>query len=606
MSASAFARADLDIVLTLRSPFMFQGLRSPLLGIDVSHLRDEAGLPIIPGDQVRGVLRASAKLLGREAPAVLSADTLLAVFGPEATDTDDEVKVKRTKADRLSDLIVTDLVATSLTPWASGETTRIEIDDDLGAAKTGHIVVAELVAPFGDEIAFRGKATLFAPPGRITGIVSALSKALRLMPSIGAFKTAGFGEVIAEKSSIALNGAATDLSMPALPKPQPATGPLFYRVTFDRPLIVDAEWVADNAFEGAAVIPGAVFKGALAQRLRRGGIDPASLTFLSHLRFAHAFPEAEGGQIGGLALPLSLVAAAKDDKTVLLGDALDVPMGRGALLDKSAALFVPDWKAAFFSAAKAELGLPDDDEPRRIPRTHTAIDEHGAARDQMLFTTIARSHLDENKAGRRGWILRVDPATSMEGAALLALVEAGLDGIGKTNARATFEAIPSPPANAGAVAPMASRPRDFALVLRSPAMIVDPLAGRPIADLYRAYFATVCPEADLASFFAQQRMAGRYAAKHHRPYGGTYYPFVLTEPGSVFLLRAKPSLEGALRQRLESLLASGLPLTALGDAASPLDWRNCPYVPENGFGAFTADYLSKASHAALLGRVEHA
>lgn len=602
MSTGTCARAELEIVLTLRSPFIFQGLRSPLLGIDVAHLRDEAGRPIIPGDQVKGVLRASAKLLSTEAPGVLSPTTHAEVFGPEATDTDDEIKVKRTKADRLKDLIVPDLVAASLTPWAFDETTRIEIDDELGAAKTGQIVVAELVAPFGAEVAFKGRATLFASRGEVASIVAALSKALRLIPSIGAFKTAGFGEVVAEKSSIALIGTATDLLLPALPRSQSATGPRLYRVTFDRPLLVDAEWVADNAFEGAAVIPGAVFKGALAQRLRRGGLDPSSLTALSQLRLSHAFPEASG-RIGGLRLPLSLVAAAKDGN-ILLGDALDVPMGEGALLDNSAALFVPDWKDAFFTEAKSALGLPDYDEPRRIPRTHTAIDENGAARDQMLFTTIARSHL-ETAGQPRGWILRADPATSGEAAALITLMEDGLDGIGKTNARATFAAMPSPPADAGAVAPIAGRSGDFALVLRTPALIVDPLAGRPVTALYGDYFNGVLPDADLVSFFAQQRMAGRYAAKHHRPYGSTYYPFVLTEPGSVFLLRAKPSRESELQKKLEGLLQSGLPLTALSNA-SPLDWRNCPYVPENGFGAFTADHLSNASHASLLGRVAHA
>ena len=49
-------------------------------------------------------------------------------------------------------------------------------------------------------------------------------------------------------------------------------------------------------------------------------------------------------------------------------------------------------------------------------------------------------------------------------------------------------------------------------------------------------------------------------------------------------------LAGADRAQLEALMCSHLPLPDL-DGQRP-SWRTCPYVPENGYGAFRADHLS--------------
>jgi hypothetical protein len=75
-------------------------------------------------------------------------------------------------------------------------------------------------------------------------------------------------------------------------------------------------------------------------------------------------------------------------------------------------------------------------------------------------------------------------------------------------------------------------------------------------------------------------MAGGYLGTRRRAFGsGTYFPFVLTNEGSVFTLEI--SSEDA-RQALLHALRFGLPVPPFG--ARPLTWRNCPYVPENGYG----------------------
>ena len=99
-------------------------------------------------------------------------------------------------------------------------------------------------------------------------------------------------------------------------------------------------------------------------------------------------------------------------------------------------------------------------------------------------------------------------------------------------------------------------------------------------------------------FCASQHLAGGYLAYRYRPWGKTYHPFVVTDAGSVFLLR------GAPRSRLEALTISGLPLPVFEDAA-PLTWQNCPFTPENGFGAIRANHLATADELEWSCRVDH-
>ena len=179
-----------------------------------------------------------------------------------------------------------------------------------------------------------------------------------------------------------------------------------------------------------------------------------------------------GRRTGGLFLPLSLVAA-EGKSGVALGDALDVPDGMGALVEEKAGLFIPDWKDKHRDKAAAFFGTPKCHTPARIVRTHTAIDSDNVAADQMLFTTIARSNLDAALSPRPG-LVEIDMSKVKNGghaAALHALLDEGLDGIGKTSARATFTKIGSPK-GAAAVKPVQGSAGDFAVVLRTPALLL--------------------------------------------------------------------------------------------------------------------------------------
>jgi hypothetical protein len=273
MTVQPFSRIELELTLPVVSPCLFRGLPGKLMGLDASALRDEKGRPVIPGDQVRGCLRDAFEDLAA-AGADITADDLLDLFGRRSPS---ENEAGAANIPSRGWLNVSDLTAVGLDGSQPIETTRIAIDDRTGTAKEGMIQVLELVARFGTPVIFKGYATLFVPYGADNAWTKRIDQALKLVTAIGSVKSAGFGEVIDPSAKLQTSSVVT--IRPA----NPVTGSRRYRVTFDRPLLVDADLIADNAMAGSAVIPGAVFKGALAQALGYAGEDPEQGAYSSSL-----------------------------------------------------------------------------------------------------------------------------------------------------------------------------------------------------------------------------------------------------------------------------------------------------------------------------------
>lgn len=618
------------VTLWLRSPFLFRGLTAGLVGVDVAQLRDENGDPILPASQLRGMLREALRDLAT-AKAGITEQEIDDLFG-RASDDKEKGREKENKEGTTNDpmrgaILVGDLTAAAACMvrdadadadrWESlleplpeaGETTRIEIDDNFGSVKKGALQVLELVAPFGAAVRFCGHIVLFRPQKEAERYAELLDNALRLVASIGALKSPGFGEVIAERSSVTFT-RATSLALPDADKAGSLPDFLRLRVRFDRPLLVDAEKIAGNTFRGNHIVPGAVFKGALARRLELAGTVPSPGTpagkALSGLSVSHAFPESaeQPGRPYGLPLPLSLVAVNE----ATFADALLIDRGKGAMIDGKPAKFTGNWKAKWFGGALDLLGYPKDNEPPDLPRTHTAL-EDGVAKDQALFTTIARSVKD------RSWLLDIDLSglddalKSTAWALLQALEKDGLDGIGKTGAHASFERIhdakpPEPKPLHGK-----DKPNHYAIMLTTPTLMLDPAKlwndkGEWLQDFqdphnaYAAYWQWALPGAVMHGFFAEQSLSGGYLARRRRLYGaGTYFPFLLTKPGAVFLIETEKT------DRLAELCRLGLPVPDLAQTREPISWQTCPYLPENGYGRITADYLSKPAQFELTRRV---
>jgi CRISPR/Cas system CSM-associated protein Csm3 (group 7 of RAMP superfamily) len=595
MSADRLAYA---VSLVVRSPFLFRGLDGQLTGVDSAQLRDEMGHPIIPSDQIRGVMRDALEDIAT-ASTLPSGITIAGLFGAKS-DRNDEAS--SSNAPLRGSILFSDLTATSMVkdiasagntpgplPDHSVETTRIEIDDTTGAVADGMVQIVELVAPFGASVIFTGEIVVFRPKAEAANIASLLSKALACITSMGAFKTSGFGEIVGSHSTV------TFLHDKPLTLPTASAlslQPLRYRVTFDRPVLVDGNHLAENAFKGARIIPGGVFKGALARRLELSGLQPETGALgnaLARLRFSHAFPEAtRKGEITGLALPLSMVAACKQGEEPVFNDMFARASRTGDLLNDETPYFPGDWKYPWFPDAETLLGRFGGPDEEYQARTHTKIDrEKGVAEDEKLFTTIAHCARRRDGSGLFSWIMEVDPngSTTQETSSLIAALADGLDNIGKTGASATFEVLSSRSHHPKRVAGTANT---YAVMLATPALMFDPqiMSANPNPfTVYEAYWKAILPNAKLSDCRAEQGFAGGYQSRRHRMYGAnTYFPFILTLPGSIFLIETENFTA------LHELCRTGLPLPTIN--GKPLDWKNCPYVPENGYGQILADHLS--------------
>jgi CRISPR/Cas system CSM-associated protein Csm3 (group 7 of RAMP superfamily) len=591
-------RKAYTLKLVLKSPFMFEGVVNNRVGVDSAYVRGESGEPVIPASQVKGVLRDALEvLIGK----LLSAEDVALLFGSASANSG---AGEQDRPDRGLALFQ-DLSAVG--PLSTSETVRIEIDDETGTVKKGHLQIVELAAPFGQPVAFEGKLVIrYARGLDAARIEKAVRAALKLIPAIGAYKSAGFGEVVNEECSLTETTTAAGAAIDPAQAVRTA-----YHVTFDCPILVDTTRVADNHFKGAAIVPGSAIKGALAEQLALAGENPEDEgsklgEAISTLTVSHAFPiDAQGRELD-LPIPDSVFTcerASKDykgEKEHLFVDGILAPQpGMGLII--SGAVVAPDNVATGKDKDKqlfrAQFDRPSY-EPDWLVRTHIGMNEDRVgeriAREKRTFTAADEKLYSSQMVGTRNktWRIVVDPSRIEDkslAAKLMSMLEAGLDGIGRTAASATFKRS----ALSDQTMPEANV---VDILLLTPAVLFDPAeAGGQFAKArYKAYFQSQL-DVELVNFFARQSLAGQYPAMRRRPYGrNVYYPFVQTRPGAVFRLKVSGA-EG--RRKLGDALKFGLPVPPLG--GKPASWRTCPFVPENGFGRIALHRICQSEGVAV-------
>ncbi|MEZ5792195.1 MAG: RAMP superfamily CRISPR-associated protein [Nitratireductor sp.] len=175
---------ECSISLKLESPFLSAGLAAPAFGLDVTQLRDVSGRPIFPAGQIRGVIRNALQVLSDHGYA--GAVPVLGMFGDKDKEDSGEGEPGRM---RFRDLRATE-------PEEPQSNTRIRINETTGAVEQGHLLVTEIAWPIGKHVDFAGKVAFFAASGDDAKTIrTVLEKALKLVQSIGAFKTSGFGRI---------------------------------------------------------------------------------------------------------------------------------------------------------------------------------------------------------------------------------------------------------------------------------------------------------------------------------------------------------------------------------------------------------------------------
>ncbi len=602
-----------QIDLTLVAPFQTKATAAGEYGVDSPCARDHKGNFYIPGTLVKGKVReAWTWLRGWDVGVV---ETRIPTegqvddwFGLGTADAARPVDTAsgQTFLPSMGRVRFSDFACRTEQNKVARERlrVRIEIDDTKGCAGEGMLQVLETPFPTATSVAFSGIVTFDGSEQDARKFRQALDAGLRATTTLGAHRAIGFGRIekvaVAELSEAAKRGTARSACDWSLVHGNESS--VVLRLYTDDPLCLTERGSAANVFHSGTVIGGGMLKGALAAQIRRHhGVDPADRNasgalpmlrkYFSSVRFRQALPRTAEGRTHS-AIPQSIFTYKDAEDKV---HALDTVLNNVPPTDL-VPNFQHDWKAGDEDTVATlfpQIGL------KRELRVRTKISAaNRRAEDGLLFAY--ELVLPETEKGERvHWETTVDLPSGIPPVdrhqfwkELGEALGDGLASIGKTKARFTVKAAPA--TGTGAVV---SGGELVSLLFRSPALIGNPetIQGRSDHEALHGFYADYFGEASggtlvLQHFFAQQALMGgiyqyhrfqRAATNHH------YHPWLLTQPGSVFVFGALPGA-GAY---LESWLAGGLPLVGpmrafyglKGEDDSGDDWSVCPYVPANGY-----------------------
>jgi len=622
---------ELEVELIARAPLLSGGGGDGVRGLNKLFVRRSDGKIALNGSHIKGKLREAVKELSR--PLSISDENMIELFGTEES-TDNTSKETRDKADqkptvdyrkksalRFSDFIITNPTArTAGSPNQNLNQTRltkVRIDSTTGTSKEQALQMVENLFDSGTEVTVQGRISFIADEAQVASTAETLTKGLRWITALGSSKGSGFGRLERVKTRLVKNEALS-LTLPA-----DSSREFCLHFKFEDDLLIGGIKKATYFTESQNTIPGGVIKGSLSRFLNRlcgtlqdwtaintantavAGKYPLLANNFTAIRCSHAFPTAADNEHRPVTIPFSAVKL-KGESGVH-----DV-----ALLDDQAFIECPrkpdfqiNWKS--FGDAHQLFGWRF---PEITNKTRTAIHAKSKrAKDEHLYTFQYLTPFETGESAQQGcrkkikWIStltlpELDSAEEQQALAreLLDAIAQGWRCLGKRDARFNLS-IHTPPASAHHeyFAPHEpERESNLAVVvLQTDALLFD---GRRLAEhegaypnieeAYRQYWSeTTGGSCKLVRFFARQKFAGGFQAKNNFKLYDHYYPFVLTEAGSVFVLEMIDPEKA--NDELQSLSLNGLPLPSdimgwirkhsTDDAEA---WRKCPFVPENGYG----------------------
>jgi len=571
--------------ITLISPWSIPSSTTGAGKSDIVQMRNENDDLIIPATLLKGNLRGALTDLAGQLETIaldgtaMSTNTAIeCIFGCRSasqSSTGPATWQRANEPDRGA-LIFADLTCQQQPTKKENHAVRVEIDDTSGAAHDGHLVFIESPFAYGTPVDFKGEFVFFGSASKITAAQAAvlLERAAERLVAIGGMKSVGFGRVASfSVGTPTAKTAATPLA---------AANKLSLRYSIDRPFIVDRVHRSDNMSESSAIIPGAAIKAIIARSFENVGSAEANEDRLADLRISHAFPMRE--DFSPLApLPLSLAIAG--DRLVCHLDGASNILGNHR--------FQPDWKEGEETRVRKLLAqstghdLPEDlfIPPMKRSKTRTAIDTKTGG---SLYTEEEGGALFSESAvvpGEFLWhgeIEGPDPNYVGEVASLLAN---GVPGLGRTGAIISAKIERDKVGQAKTFEPSLS----IALTLKTDAYLftgedVRERSNEPdfVRQLYARYFAGHGLQLD--NFFASQRLLGGYLGLRYPVSDAGYEPWMVTNAGSVFALTLSDDT------LFDPNLLTHLPHVGPTDA----NWRNFPFLIENGFGACSVDVVDHA------------
>lgn len=429
--------------------------------------------------------------------------------------------------------------------------TRIAVGDKSASAVRGAWQVLEQTHRTGEKVEFQeaggrfATVELFASKKECKVFEAAFEQFKQAIVAIGANKGQGFGRVRATGLSLECKNH-TKLAIPNIGTSEHTS----FRVAFSisHPLLVEPEQYSGNLFRSSSSISGAVIKAAIAEfgeRVCSGKFQNEFGTSLAEMSIGNFSPFAGDGVSIPLVAGFDIVYSGKKKE---LCSVSDVP---------------PDDEITFFVDMKNKMKSEFIDiykphQPAWINRTRTQITAGAfTAEKHKLFNYQCVKSVGTQWQGRVE-LAKEDPKAVQ----LLEFLKAGYIQIGRLRSRITDASIREDQDNI----PTATPDKGFwRIVLQTPAQLLglEDLKNLGSISLRELYIGVLEKQLGTDSFCEDSFQfytrhawwGGAKAARFLREIDGEkkYYPFLLTQPGSVFII--KPV--GDIKDKLNGLARFG-------------------------------------------------
>jgi len=600
-----YYRLELDVI----GPVLTKSSLPGEPGLDAVALRDPDGALLLNGKHMEGRAKHTAydlaELSGMGELKTWATDA----FGPEDPGTEE----KRAQWEpKRGDITFEDLrcCAKAGEPQPAGRDFRLKMDEERGTGEDRMLGVLERAAEHGERMLFGGLVRIAAvSEENLKNHAANLLRSLRWITSVGGEAGIGYGVL----QSVRLTACKT-IPEGFVGDPAAAGEAMDIGITFAAPFCLAAPQLNQNIYEGLDTVPGNAIAGAIMRALqdvepnRNGSSYPRLRHWFNDIRFRHASPAKSDSPTRPMVVPLSWVSVEGTLVEAALTPQPALFKLRGDQ-DFHAPRFVHDWKSDNEAAADKLLKRT---EVLRELRTYTQIDRStGVAKDEKLYsyelvrpegfmwnTTLDLSAVKDEV---------VDTKTVTAAEVRKKLLDELSDLLnkspllfGKTSARAKLSlAAGSEPA---LPKPFTELGKDdlWIVLLLTPALILNAsemvgAGGSELSAAYKNIWQEFTGGQDsaltLVRYFTRESLVGgNYLYRRFQDKSKDYFPYLLTDAGSVFVLSSKPEDQTKAQDQLKKLLTGGLPLPQWavqhfrranhdGDY-----WQNCPFLPQNGYG----------------------
>ncbi|MDD4273330.1 MAG: hypothetical protein PHG14_06330 [Desulfobacter postgatei] len=488
---------------------------------------------------------------------------------------------------------------------------RIKINAKSGAVEKGQIVMIENPFISGEEYTFTGKLYFFSPAKETDHILKHVKTGFNWFSQIGAMKSIGFGQV-----------AKVLFSQPVtanIPDPGPGASPCMEKIGLEirvhHPFCISGRPLIGNLFRSETIIPGGALIGCIATTWshlagQHDGQIPqdekrkALVKNFSNIRITHGFPS-EKKRTRPVVAPLSM--ARINNASCLYDVAL---LSKPCLINDAPLDFALDWKdnkdtLTCYPWPYLRMKTWGWCHVRSELRIRTGIDrQRYRSKESELFA------YEQCVPDKAVWYAQLDLSRIADEnertdvlEQLRSLLDQGIIGLGKTKTTADI-VFTSPgehdikPFFPSSITPV--QDKIWVITLQTDTLLGSPDTPKTLDEnagaaqlfaLYRSAWEELSQgKLELVRYFARQKLSGgRYRKQVFQKQTRTYKPWLLTEAGSVFVLKACGDTVEA-KEKIETWLNQGVPLTRKVcqyygiDVSGDSQWQQCPFLPQNGYG----------------------